>query len=342
MTDAALSPPPIAVRVPRVPAWLAAPALLAIVAACVALPLFTYTAVLALFGFAHVVSEIRYVDWRFGSRLKGGLALWLSGPLLVAVTARLAGTLRWLPAELATTIELAAGAALLAVLLRVLQRRRVLAAILAAAMLAAALAAPILTLLALAVLHNLTPVAFLAEATVGAQRRRAVALGLTLFVGLPLLIATGLPYALLTQAGLAAPEFSLFDGGPLAANLGAYIPGALHASAFAQHAFSGAVFAQCLHYAAVIWLLPRLIPATGIERTGLLRWPSARLFGIALAAASAALAAGYAIDFDAARRLYSLAALLHAWIEIPILVLALEGVTGRRSSATGPPRTTPD
>ena len=40
--------------------------------------------------------------------------------------------------------------------------------------------------------------------------------------------------------------------------------------------------------------------------------------------AALALAAGFSFDFGAARKFYALAALVHGWIEIPILVLALD------------------
>ena len=41
----------------------------ALLLSSVALPLATYTTVLALFGMPHVGSELRYLDYRFGARL---------------------------------------------------------------------------------------------------------------------------------------------------------------------------------------------------------------------------------------------------------------------------------
>lgn len=143
-----------------------------------------------------------------------------------------------------------------------------------------------------------------------------------LFLGGPLLIATGLPYAALAAAGLAAPELSPFEGVSLAGNLAIYVPREFHLESWAVHAFSAAVFAQCLHYMAVILVLPRLVKG---EPAGLIRWPGPRTFFVALAVAAAALAAGYFLDFAQARRVYAFAALLHSWVEIPILVLALAG-----------------
>src|SRR5437660_10670865 len=62
----------------------------------VALPLATYTTALAVFGLAHVGSELRYVDYRFGSRLRGSFGLWLGLPLAMAFVARLAGMMDWI------------------------------------------------------------------------------------------------------------------------------------------------------------------------------------------------------------------------------------------------------
>lgn len=286
----------------------------------VAMPLATYAGTLALFGFAHVVSEMRFVDQRYGARLRGRLGLWLLPPLVVALAARALGTFGSLPGAVTVGVELAAGAVMLAMVVAIAPQRRVMVGALGAALLAGAVLAPIHTLLALAVAHNFTPLAFLAD-TVAPRRRRAVMTGATLlFLGGPLLIASGVPYALLANLGLAAPEFSPFAGMSLFANLPVYVPRELTDETWAVHAFSAAVFAQCLHYMAVILVLPRMAPQDGPT---LVKWPRAGVFFAALAAAGAALSIGYFLDFTGARRLYAFAALLHSWIEIPILALAL-------------------
>lgn len=288
----------------------------------VALPLATYTTALALFGFAHVASELRYVDHRFGARLGGGLVGRLAAILAAAVAARLAGMLGWMPAELAVGLELALGALLLAVTLRHMRRRRAPGAACAAILVAGALLAPFETLLFLAIAHNLTPLAFLAEALRGAARRRALAVAGVGFVGLPLLIATGLPFAWLASLGLVAPDAALFAAGDLARNMGAYVPAQALYSDWALHAFSASVFAQCLHYVAVIGVLPRLIDA---RAQPVFAWPAPRRFAGWLVVGGAALALGFALDYGMQRQVYALAALVHAWLELPILALALGG-----------------
>ena len=58
----------------------------------------------------------------------------------------------------------------------------------------------------LAVLHNLTPIGFLLERTAGSRHQRTLAWSLPLlFLGVPLLLATGWPSAWLSQRVIFAP-----------------------------------------------------------------------------------------------------------------------------------------
>jgi hypothetical protein len=75
-----------------------------------------------------------------------------------------------------------------------------------------------------------------------------------------------------------------------------------------------------MHYAVVLHVLPRL--SGGGETAGArLPWPR-RGFVAGTAAAGALMAAAFAGDFVGARALYAVAAALHAWLEIPVLLLA--------------------
>ncbi len=297
--------------------------LLAIFLAAVALPLATYTTALAMFGLAHVGSELRYVDHRFGGRLGGGLVPWLVSGLAGAVAVRILGMVGLMPYGAAIVLELTIVAAMTASMVVSMRRFRTAGAVVAAVLFGCTVVAPVPTFLCLAVAHNLTPLAFLADALGGAERRRVLSIMVIPFVVLPLMIATGLPHALLAQAGLVAPEVTMFSGGTLADNLGAYVPPAYLNAPWAVNAFSAAVFAQCMHYAVVIFMLPRLIDGAAVPRT-MLPWPNAGRFILCLAVLALALAVGFSIDYGAARKLYALAALVHGWIEIPILVLALD------------------
>jgi hypothetical protein len=257
--------------------------LLAIFLAAVALPLATYTTALAIFGVAHVGSELRYVDHHFSGRLGGGLALWLICGLAGAVAVRIFGMVGLMPYGAAIVLELTIVAAMTGSMVISMQRFRAAGAVVAAALFGCAVVAPVPTFLCLAVAHNLTPLAFLADALGGAERRRVLSIMVIPFVVLPLTIATGLPHALLAQAGLIAPGVTMFSGGTLADNLGAYVPPAYLDASWAVNAFSAAVFAQCMHYAVVIFVLPRLIDGAAVTRT-ILPWPNAGRFILCLAA----------------------------------------------------------
>jgi hypothetical protein len=323
-------------RLPRFgAAGLATYAVLATVAVvgAVALPLLTYTTALALFGFAHVASELHYVDQRFGARLGRDLVGRASLIVGTAVVARLSAMMGWLAPETAVALELALGALLLAVAVRHMRRRRALGAAGTALLVAGALLAPIETLLVLAIAHNLTPLAFLAEALRGAARRRALLVAGAGFVGLPLLVATGLPWAWLASLRLVAPEATLFAAGDLVRNMGAYVPAQALYSDWAQHAFSAAVLAQCLHYIAVIGVLPRLV---GVQARPLVTWPDGRRLAGWLLLGGALLALGFALDYGLQRQVYALAALVHAWMELPVLAIALgEGQRVQQQSEAG-------
>jgi hypothetical protein len=296
-------------------AALAVPAL----AATVALPLATYTISLAGFGLAHVLSEMHYVRRRFAGRLGSGAVERFGLPIALAVLARAAGIWGLLPTVVTFAVELLAAATLALGATLAMRRRRAFGAVVAVTLVAGAVTAPYHLLLVLAVLHNLTPLGFVAEVLHGPARRHMLMLLAVPFIALPLVIATGLPYAVLAAAGLTDPELPILASGPLALNLGAYIPREFSDTGWALHAFSGAVFAQLAHYAAVILLLPRLARGAAPEEAG-------PRVAAAIIAAGAVLAVLFVADYDLARRLYPLAALVHAWVEIPILLLALGGL----------------
>lgn len=296
----------------------------ALLLASVALPLATYTTLLALFGVPHVGSELRYLDYRFGDRLGRRVVYRLVALLGLAMGARAAGLFGLLPWPIAATFEILLAA--IAILSLVATGRGVRwSAMLASLLLVAcAMLAPLATLLFLAVSHNLTPLGFLAERLRGQQRRRALLLGTLGFVVLPLLIATGLPFHWLGELGFVGPDVAAFPlAGSLEANLGAYVPSWALGEDWALHAFSASVFAQGIHYVAVIAVLPRLIPG---DARPIVRWPRASVFWLIVATAGLAVFTGFAVDYAMMRKLYVVLALLHAWLEIPLLLFALGAV----------------
>ena len=293
----------------------------ALLISSVALPLATYTMVLALFGVPHIGSELRYLDYRFGARLGRSLVYRLVALLGLAVAARAAGMLGLLSWPVAATLEILMAAVATLALATAAREVRFSAMLAALLLVACAILAPLATLLFLAVSPNLTPLGLLVERLRGAERRRALLLGGLGFVVLPLLIATGLPFHWLGALGLDGPEVAAFPlAGSLDANLGVYLPGWAQGENWARHAFSACVFAQCSHYIAVIGILPRLIPG---DARPVVAWPRRPWFWLILAATGFAVFTGFAVDYAVVRQLYGVLALFHAWLEIPLLLFAL-------------------
>lgn len=106
------------------------------------------------------------------------------------------------------------------------------------------------------------------------------------------------------------------------------------ASDWALYVFSAAVFTQCLHYGAVIHVLPRLLPSAAAMQ--LAPWLRPESFGVATVVAAIVSTIVFAIDFGDARKFYGLAAMIHAWIEVPILALMLADGLGQDESEHHP------
>ena len=284
-------------------------------------PLLTYSASLACFGLLHVVVELRYVRSRFGDHLP--MPLWWScGALLAAIVGVRALRLAGVAGELAGPLELVLVAAML-VVGAVLAARwsRVGGAfgvVAAAVVVAGAVAAPIETVLALAILHNLTPLGFVVERAAPAERTRTAVIAGLVFIGAPLLVASGLP--LRTAPQLVDLTTSFPSTPPLFESYRMYLWPALVEHERALSLFSAAVCAQVLHYAAVIAWLPRGASSSSSSSSSVLA---------AFAVVVVGLAAHFAVDFVGARGVYGLVAAVHAWIELPVLLVALSMITRR-------------
>ena len=292
-------------------------------------PLWTYTVGLATLGGAHVLVELRFVEARFADRALGRLWRGLTTGLAAVVVLRVAraGGLWSGPASIQA--ELAVVAGLAAWTLPTLAARGIAPLAVGggcAAALAAACVDPVPALLLLAAAHNWTPVGFLLDAAPAAEWRRVAVLAAVAFGVVPVALALGLPGAAL---GGAIPPGGLLDAfpgaGPLAAHLGAYLPAAAQSAPWAADAFAALAYAQSLHYAVVLGVLPRLAPgsprAAGV---GLARVPP-RAFAGGVLVASAIGCAAFWLDYSDARRWYGVAAAVHAWVEVPALLLALLG-----------------
>lgn len=314
-----------------VPHW---PLGLAVLALClpfiVVAPLAAYVLLIAVFGLPHVLCELRYCDERFSHRLRSGtlrtIGICLAGIALV----RIAVAAKVLPGALAVYAELGLGAALVLAASASMARWRWVGLAAGLAMVAGIVAAPIATFLVFAWLHNLTPLAFVAEISPKASRARTVAFFAVPFLVVPALVASGLPAAWMGAVAPAREGLSLFGAGqgPLAA----FLPHGLSGDR-AYALFAAAVAAQVMHYFSVIVIMPALLRAGG-SSPGLVTWPSWPLFYGAVALAALVVVAIYALDYAFARNLYGVAAALHSWIELPLFVLALgAGLTALPESA---------
>ncbi|MCK5945371.1 MAG: hypothetical protein KAI24_25500 [Planctomycetes bacterium] len=302
---------------PRAGTLCAAAALVAAVALAAAhAPLWVYATSLALFGLPHVLVELRYVDERFAGRLPRRALLWLGAGLL-GVAALRALAFAGVTGPLAQA-ELALGVGLVAVAAPLLTARAnpaptLLAFAVAAALVTGIVYAPLGTLVLLALLHNLTPVGFLAERLHGAARRRALLAATAVFVAVP-------------AALVAAPYFPAVISGPLETgelpqHVGAFVPSPLIGTALGERLFAAAAYLQVMHYAVVLGVLPRL--GGGDQRAhAVLPWPRPMTYAIAVALLGAVAAGSFAADFAGARSGYAIFAAVHAWIEIPTLLLA--------------------
>jgi hypothetical protein len=300
-------------------ASVAAAALAAVLA-----PLWTYAVSLALFGLPHVLVELRYVDERFGARLPGRTVATLVAVLLAVAGLRMAGLAGLGDHAVRVSLELGLGVGLAALVVPILARRSAGAALLGAGLAAitavGALWAPAATLVVFALLHNLSPVAFLAERLRGRARTSALLAAGLVFGILPLWIVSGGAVDLLAGLGptLGGPP----RVGPLALHLGAFVPAGLQADRLGLDLFRAAAFLQCMHYAVVLHVLPRL--GGGGETAGARwAWPEPRSLRRVVAALAVLTALGFAWSFGATRAVYGVFAAVHAWVEIPVLLAAI-------------------
>ena len=311
-------------------------------AAAALAPLWTYALTLALFGLPHVLSELRYIDARFGARLVGRFGTQVAVLLAAIVLLRCAAWAQLGSADLRCALELVLGAGLVLTLAPMLRGSSPLVRTSVAAValigIAAASLAPLEALVWFALLHNLTPIGFFAERLRGAPRRLALWTCALVFGLVPLWIAGGGVGALLGALGATATDSGPAALGGLRANLGALVPPNLVLTEAAPGLFAAVAYLQCMHYVAVLWVLPRL--GAGDAQAGPSRpWGARPLtYGPLQLAWCAALALplAFAVDFGATRLVYGAFAAVHAWVEVPVLLSVCAA-----AAQVVPTRTTP-
>lgn len=299
--------------------WIAV-AMVSVVGVAVA-PIAFFVLMISAFGLPHVLYELRYCDERFSEQ---------ASPVLLGVFGALVGTIalgriangaHWLSSDILVPVELGLGASLALVAAFWMRERRWLGALIGIAFALGASFKPIETFVVWAWLHNLTPLGFVAEITQGQERRRWMLMLSVPFFVLPALVATGIFHDLAAVL-FALPELqnlSMFGAGDRP--LMSFLP----PGSYDLHLFSAAVVAQSMHYVAVIILLPRLLKdknGGGASRT-LVPWPGWGMFAAGVTAVALVAFGIYAVSYTDARAAYAVAAAIHAWIELPVLLLAL-------------------
>jgi hypothetical protein len=296
-------------------------------ALAISLPLATYTVSLAAFGLPHVLSELRYVDRRFGRRIARQILIAVAILLPAIVAIRSLVVFHQIQASIGVPAELAGVAVLALICARGSYAQICLAVSVAAALGCATVASPFTTAISLSILHNLTPLGFLWQIAPRAERARIMSVALAAFVGLPLLVATGLPREALTGLMGILPALDPLQAGPLDAHLYVYVPPQFVATPAAVDLFTASVVAQGAHYVAVIFVLPLLLARFDAKARGLAPWPKTMWFTAMCGIVALMGLARFFAGFADARALYGIFASVHAWIEIPVLIVALTGAS---------------
>jgi len=297
-------------------------------AAAMLAPLQVYLVALIVFGLPHVLWELNWIRHTYRSSLPARWWAAFFAILLLQATARLGIWAQSVPAEIAMAVDVLTRALLAFLAGMAVQQHGGTRAWLAAAiavvigigLIVAVDAGSVAgVLLVLAVAHNFTPLALVPSSQRFGKTPARRALGF-LFT-LPWLVA-----AAMLASGFSSPLGSTIGIAPGAA----WMPN--EAAWLRQHfalgfsaALSGLVLSQCLHYYCVL----RLLPST-------LRPDVSRQWQKGAIVASVALTVYFILDFTSARKLYSVAAGVHAWLELPLMLLLLSGIALQPSRAKTP------
>jgi hypothetical protein len=300
--------------------WSIAIVLISAISA-IAFPLTTYATTLATFGIAHVAIELRYIDSRFHQQLGGNIEIQLLWLVLSIAILRCCAIFGWIDVRAAHLLELGCGLGLVLLATRNLYRHSwrngSIGAIIGCLLGIGIIKDPIVTSVIFAIFHNLTPIGFILDRQ-GFRFKHTRWIWIAIFGLIPLLI-------LLYQY---FPIINL----PLEKNisyLGAFIAPTWQQSSIAYPLFSAVAFLQCMHYAVVIGLFSQWTPNR--SRT-LIPWLSTRYFYLLLGVISICTLVAFQHSFTLTRSFYGIVASIHAWIEIPLLLLLLQPIKQKTES----------
>ncbi len=282
--------------------------LLLLLSLCLPLPLYLIS--LALFGLPHVIWELGFIRSRYAVRWP--LRWWLALGLVLLFQAGGRAAVWWgsYSGSASQIVDLFSLLLLFLIVaaapFRAGWRVRSAGIIFAGVIFYLLERGDILTaLLVLALAHNFTPLALAWDMARDHAPAKPLAWTISALFLLPVLVAvSGAMWSVLP--GALASYSPLLDG-QLPPQWGGQNRQAL---------LSAIVLAQCLHYYCVIYLLPR----AEHQRVG--KNVLSATVRIATVPIVLLLLTYYALDYSAARKLYAVAAGIHAWLEWPVLLMA--------------------
>ncbi|MEB3295701.1 MAG: hypothetical protein VKJ24_21330 [Synechococcales bacterium] len=305
----------------------------------IAFPIATYVLTLALFGFAHVAVELRYLDSQFYPNLPRSFThSILQGTLIIALL-RSFSLLGWIPTPLNYGLELFCGIGLVIIATRAVWQQSwrlgALGIVIAFSIGIGIVKDAIATSIIFAIIHNLTPLGFILQRSRPAlplkSRPNRTAPAHAHRPSLPL---NSLPLSWLCCLGFGLLPGLIFlyqwivqpiEMLPSAMDLpdpylSAFLAPQWQFSAIALPLFSAVTFLQCMHYAIVLGLFSQWT-----SNSPALRFPgrSSHRFYMAIVTISIVLFLGFQHSFLITRAFYGIVAAIHAWIEIPLLLVML-------------------
>ncbi len=294
-------------------------------ASAIAFPFTTYATTLATFGIAHAAIELRYIDSRFHSQLDRSLESRLVILLIAIAFLRCCGIFGWLSIELAHMLELSFGLGLVLIVTQYLYRqnwRLAVIGILVSCLLGIGIINdPIATSITFAIFHNLTPIGFILERQGSINSIRTLLICGLIFGLIPLLIIL---YQFFPTAHFAL-ETNI-------AYLSAFIAPAWQQLSIAYPLFSAVVFLQCMHYTAVIGLFSQW---TFDRSPTLLPWLPSQFSYMLLGGISVCFLVNFQHDFGLTRSVYGIVASIHAWLEIPLLLILTQKLVEQQTAGIG-------
>ena len=292
----------------------------------IAFPFATYATTLATFGIAHVAIELRYIDSQFHQRLDRTLEGRLVILLLAIASWRCCTICGWLVADIAHILELGCGLGLVLLATQYLggcDRQLILPGIILGSLLGMGIVCdPIATSVILAIVHNLTPIGFILDRQDSKYSQALLITCGIIFGAMPLLI-------FIWQLLHAIGRIDLVTN---SVYLNAFIAPAWQKLSIAYPLFCAVVFLQCMHYLVVIGLFSQW---TSERNSTLLPWVTSKYFYIILAGISIYLLIAFQHDFRSTRSLYGIVASIHAWLEIPLLLLLTQKFVQQHTAHVG-------